>query len=204
MPRQNKKSQMWPAISSITLLLSQAQVSPYEHSTSRQLNIERCCAGSGVTGKKERRIKQPIHIVNSLSAGAVPTAGFRGAKNNGPPVEERACLRQASRLARRRGRCSRHRDVVYDRQIRIGLCIGSSNVASSYGAAGAFLIILLWVYYPAQIFLLGAEFTRASAGGMAATPPSVKPTTDQMPLEPTTDAHVSAARMPPEQAAYRQ
>ena len=45
----------------------------------------------------------------------------------------------------------------------IGLYIGSSNVASSYGAAGALLIILLWVYYSAQIFLLGAEFTRAYA-----------------------------------------
>ena len=45
----------------------------------------------------------------------------------------------------------------------IGLYIGSSNVAASYGAAGALLIILLWVYYSAQIFLLGAEFTRAYA-----------------------------------------
>jgi membrane protein len=45
----------------------------------------------------------------------------------------------------------------------IALYIGSSNVASSYGAAGALLIMLLWVYYSAQIFLLGAEFTRAYA-----------------------------------------
>src|SRR5207302_7706681 len=45
----------------------------------------------------------------------------------------------------------------------IGLYIGSSGVASSYGAAGALLILLLWVYYSAQIFLLGAEFTRAYA-----------------------------------------
>ncbi len=41
----------------------------------------------------------------------------------------------------------------------IGLYIGSSAVASSYGAASALIIILLWVYYCAQIFLLGAEFT---------------------------------------------
>jgi membrane protein len=34
-------------------------------------------------------------------------------------------------------------------------------VASTYGAAGALIIILLWVYYSAQIFLLGAEFTKA-------------------------------------------
>jgi membrane protein len=34
-------------------------------------------------------------------------------------------------------------------------------VASSYGAAGGLLVILLWVYYSSEIFLLGAEFTRA-------------------------------------------
>jgi membrane protein len=45
----------------------------------------------------------------------------------------------------------------------IGLYIGSSSVASSYGAAGALLILLLWVYYSVQIFLLGAEYTRAYA-----------------------------------------
>jgi membrane protein len=44
----------------------------------------------------------------------------------------------------------------------IGLYIGSSNAASSYGAAGALAILLLWVYYSAQIFLLG-EYTRAYA-----------------------------------------
>ena len=54
----------------------------------------------------------------------------------------------------------------------IGLYIGSSQVASSYGAAGALVIVLLWVYYSAQIFLLGAEFTRAWAAhrGSAAAP----------------------------------
>ena len=45
----------------------------------------------------------------------------------------------------------------------IGLYIGSTGVASGYGAAGAILILLLWVYYSAQIFLLGAEYTRAHA-----------------------------------------
>jgi membrane protein len=41
--------------------------------------------------------------------------------------------------------------------------IGSSAVASSFGAAGALIILLLWVYYSAQIFLLGAEFTKVYA-----------------------------------------
>lgn len=45
----------------------------------------------------------------------------------------------------------------------IGLYIGSSNVASAYGAAGALVIILLWIYYSAQILLFGAEFTKACA-----------------------------------------
>ncbi|QRQ85207.1 YihY/virulence factor BrkB family protein [Cupriavidus oxalaticus] len=41
----------------------------------------------------------------------------------------------------------------------IGLYIGKSGVASGYGAAGSLVVLLLWVYYAAQIFLLGAEFT---------------------------------------------
>lgn len=45
----------------------------------------------------------------------------------------------------------------------IGWYIGRSGVASGYGAAGALIIILLWVYYSAQIFLFGAEFTKAYA-----------------------------------------
>jgi membrane protein len=42
----------------------------------------------------------------------------------------------------------------------IGLYIGSTAIASSYGAGGAILVILLWIYYSSQIFLLGAEFTK--------------------------------------------
>jgi membrane protein len=42
----------------------------------------------------------------------------------------------------------------------IGWYIGSSAVASSFGAAGGLIVLLLWVYYSAQIFLLGAEFTK--------------------------------------------
>lgn len=41
----------------------------------------------------------------------------------------------------------------------IGLYIGKTGVASGFGAAGSIIIVLVWVYYSAQIFLLGAEFT---------------------------------------------
>lgn len=45
----------------------------------------------------------------------------------------------------------------------IGLYLGSTGVASSFGAAGSLVAFLLWVYYSAQIFFLGAEFTRQYA-----------------------------------------
>ena len=41
----------------------------------------------------------------------------------------------------------------------ISLYIGRSGVASAFGAAGSLVVVLLWVYYSAQIFLIGAEFT---------------------------------------------
>lgn len=45
----------------------------------------------------------------------------------------------------------------------IGLYLGQSSVASSYGAAGSIVVLLVWVYYSAQVILLGAEFTRVYA-----------------------------------------
>ncbi|MEP7303809.1 MAG: YihY/virulence factor BrkB family protein [Caldimonas sp.] len=41
----------------------------------------------------------------------------------------------------------------------IGLYIGKSGIASGFGAAGSLIIVFVWVYYSAQIFLMGAEFT---------------------------------------------
>ena len=46
-------------------------------------------------------------------------------------------------------------------KILIGLYLGQSSLASSYGAAGSVVVLLAWVYYAAQVVLLGAEFTRS-------------------------------------------
>src|SRR5665213_878822 len=48
-------------------------------------------------------------------------------------------------------------------QALIGIYIGKAGVASAYGAAGALLAILVWVYYSASILLLCAEFTKLHA-----------------------------------------
>jgi membrane protein len=45
----------------------------------------------------------------------------------------------------------------------IGLYLGKSDVGSSFGAFGSLVVVMVWVYYSAQIFLLGAEFTWAYA-----------------------------------------
>lgn len=45
----------------------------------------------------------------------------------------------------------------------IGLYLGKASVGSAYGAAGSLVVILVWVYYSAQIFFFGAEFTQVYA-----------------------------------------
>lgn len=45
----------------------------------------------------------------------------------------------------------------------LGLYLSNSATTSAYGAAGAFVLILLWIYYSAQILLFGAEFTQVYA-----------------------------------------
>lgn len=45
----------------------------------------------------------------------------------------------------------------------LGLYLGQSSTTSAFGAAGSLVVILLWVYYSAQILLFGAEFTRTYA-----------------------------------------
>lgn len=45
----------------------------------------------------------------------------------------------------------------------IGFYLGKSQMASAYGAAGSVIIVLVWIYYAAQILFFGAEFTKVSA-----------------------------------------
>src|SRR5688572_14072687 len=45
----------------------------------------------------------------------------------------------------------------------IGIYLGNSAVASSFGAAGSLILLLLWIYYSAQILFFGAEFTQVYA-----------------------------------------
>jgi len=61
----------------------------------------------------------------------------------------------------------------------IGMYLGASGVASAFGAAGSLIALLLWVYYSAQIFFLGAEFTRHYAlrfGSLCGLSPATGPT----------------------------
>ena len=48
----------------------------------------------------------------------------------------------------------------------IGLYIGKQGLESTFGAASSLVVVLIWVYYSAQIVLLGAEFTHARASSV--------------------------------------
>jgi membrane protein len=48
-------------------------------------------------------------------------------------------------------------------KLAIGLYLGKSAVGSAYGAAGAFVVLLVWIYYTAQVLFFGAELTHAIA-----------------------------------------
>jgi membrane protein len=55
----------------------------------------------------------------------------------------------------------------------IGLYLGKSGIASGFGAAASLVVMLIWVYYSAQIFLLGAEFTHTYWASMGSGRPAV-------------------------------
>lgn len=87
----------------------------------------------------------------------------------------------------------------------IGLYIGKSGVASGFGAAGSLIIVFIWVYYSAQIFLIGAEFTWIYAtkfGSMRAlvSAPAVK-TVQEIPSAAALPAPLPAPPVTPAAAA---
>ncbi len=71
-------------------------------------------------------------------------------------------------------------------QTLIGYYLANFITANIYGAAGGIIVLLIWVYYSAQIFLLGAEFTKVWAGhyGSLAARMAKMPATDSPPPAP--------------------
>ena len=59
-------------------------------------------------------------------------------------------------------------------KLLIGLYLGRSGVGSAYGAAGSIVVLLVWVYYTAQVVLLGAEFTKVYAAPYHVSTPSLE------------------------------
>jgi membrane protein len=80
----------------------------------------------------------------------------------------------------------------------IGLYIGKSGVTSGFGAAGSLVVVLVWVYYSAQIFLMGAEFTWAYAltfGSRKEQPmPAAAPAVPSQATKKQPDQHLSEAK----------
>ena len=88
----------------------------------------------------------------------------------------------------------------------LGMYLGRASVASPYGAAGSIIVLVIWVYYAAQILFMGAEFTQvyARAHGSQIQPsdhavPADQPSTPEDKSEPARD---EAKRMPPPRAAH--
>ncbi len=61
----------------------------------------------------------------------------------------------------------------------LGLYLGKSSMSSAYGAAGSLIVVLLWVYYSAQILFFGAEFTQVYANRFGSR---VVPDEDAVPI----------------------
>lgn len=72
----------------------------------------------------------------------------------------------------------------------IGMYLGHSGMASSYGVAGSFVVLLVWVYYSAQILYLGAELTKVYANHYGS---KIIPTADAelIPDQPSADQSTS-------------
>lgn len=86
-------------------------------------------------------------------------------------------------------------------KLLIGLYLGKASVASTFGAAGSLVVLMVWVYYSAQIFLFGAEFTRVYAHrvGSRRGEPRPRPVAAAAPpAEPAAPRHESYPRPAPQ------
>ena len=89
-------------------------------------------------------------------------------------------------------------------KLLIGLYVGKAGISSTYAAAGSIAVILIWVYYAAQIFLLGAEFTKVYAGERGshrAEPATLAPETpvrseDPVPVTSASAQGTASVRVP--------
>jgi membrane protein len=80
-------------------------------------------------------------------------------------------------------------------KLAIGLYIGKQGLESTYGAAASIVVVLIWVYYSAQIILMGAEFTHVYAirmGSLKGMAPAPRAATSPGPLDNASDV-LSAA-----------
>ena len=77
----------------------------------------------------------------------------------------------------------------------IGLYLAQSSVASTYGAAGSLVIVLLWIYYSSQILFLGAEFTQVYASHYGS---NIRPSAHAVPVVRKKE-ETSAREWPPAQ-----
>jgi membrane protein len=57
-------------------------------------------------------------------------------------------------------------------KLALGFYLGRATFASTYGAAASMVVMIVWVYYSAQIFFLGAEFTKVFANRYGSQPSS--------------------------------
>jgi membrane protein len=76
----------------------------------------------------------------------------------------------------------------------IGLYLGKSSVASAFGAAGSLVVLMVWVYYSAQIFLFGAEFTWVYAHEFGTRRGKLRPRPGEAGAEVAAEAPVPVAR----------
>jgi membrane protein len=81
----------------------------------------------------------------------------------------------------------------------LGLYLGRSAVGSAYGAAGSLVVLLLWIYYSAQIMLFGAEFTQVYSRSHGSRAGEAKPA----PFHQIEPSRAHAPSLTPQRATAR-